>query len=217
VVGFHSGAWEAEGEAGERAPGAGAVFALERCEIAREEIGALWAALRPALGALPKGDDVRLKLRVAHDGALHVIVSGGEGAWTTPQPLADAAAAAGRPATVWWQPARGTVRRLAGPVADRSAVAFEQVNADVAAALRAAVVEAVPATARRVLDLYAGTGEIAFALAGRGHQIVSVEVEEAAVRRASERVCSEKQTAYDPKIPANNSHEKLRSVPRRAP
>ena len=179
VVGFHRATGEGEG--------AGEVFALERCEIARPEVAALWEAVRPALTALPPGDDVRLKLRVAHDGRLHLIVNGGERAWATPQPLAEAAARAGCAATVWWQPTGGAVRRMAGPAADRAAVAFEQVNVEVAEALRAAVLEAVPGQARRVLDLYAGTGEVALALARRGADVASVEADDAAVRLAEER------------------------------
>ena len=179
VVGFHRATGEGE-QAGE-------VFSLERCEIARPEIAALWDAVRPALSALPRGEDVRFKLRVAHDGGLHLVVHGGDRAWTTPQPLAAAALAAGRPATVWWQPTGGAVRRMAGPAGDRAGVAFEQVNAEVAEALRAAVLDAVPRDARRVLDLYAGTGDVALALARRGCDVASVEADEAAVRLAEQR------------------------------
>jgi 23S rRNA (uracil1939-C5)-methyltransferase len=175
VVGFH------HGEAADR------VFPLERCEIAREEIRALWSALRPELDALPRGADVRLKLRLARDGALHVVVVGGEGAWTRARPLAEAAAAAGCAATVWWQPAGGASRRLAGPEADRGALAFEQVNPEVAAALRTALLDAVPAGARRVLDLYAGTGETGLALARAGREVVSVEVDRVAAGQAERR------------------------------
>ena len=163
------------------------VFALDRCEIARDEVNALWIALRPVLGALPRGPDVRLKLRVAPDGALHVVVGGGIGAWTTPQPLADAAAGAGLAATVWWEPAEGAVRRLAGAAADPAAVAFAQVNPEVAAALRTAVLEAVPQRAGRALDLYAGAGETGLALASRGWEAVSVESDGRAAARAAEQ------------------------------
>ena len=183
VVGFHRATGEGEG--------AGEVFPLERCEIARPEVAALWAAVRPAVDSLPRGEDVRLKLRVAHDASLHLIVNGGDRAWTTPQPLAEAALRAGCPATVWWQPSGGAVRRMAGPAADKASVAFEQVNAEVAEALRAAVLDAVPAEAHTVLDLYAGTGEVALALARRGCAVASVEAEDAAVRLAVERARAE--------------------------
>jgi len=181
--------WTAEGAVAgfHRQEAADPVFALDRCEIARDEVNALWSALRPALGALPRGRDVRLKLRVAPDGALHVVVGGGLGAWTTPQPLAAAAAGAALAATVWWEPADGAVRRMAGPEADRGAVAFEQVNPEVAASLRAAVLEAVPASAGRALDLYAGAGETGLALASRGWEAVSVESDERAAARAAEQ------------------------------
>jgi 23S rRNA (uracil1939-C5)-methyltransferase len=175
IAGFH------RGEA------ADPVFALDRCEIAREEVSALWTALRPALAALPRGQDVRLKLRVANDGALHVVVGGGLGAWTTPQPLAAAAAAAGLAATVWWEPTAGAVRRMAGPPADRGAVAFEQVNPEVAAALRAVVLELVPPAAGRALDLYAGAAEIGLALASRGWDVDAVEADPGAAARAGEQ------------------------------
>jgi len=175
IVGFHP-----EGEPGR-------VFPLERCEIAREELHALWLALRPALESLPPGDDVRLKLRVAVEGALHVVVDGGEGAWHTPQPLARAVEAAGLTASLWWHPGGGAVRHMAGRGADPGAVSFEQVNAEVAALLRSAVLDAVPASAARVLDLYAGAGETALAVAAAGRQVVMVEVDRAAVARAERR------------------------------
>lgn len=175
VVGFH------------RADGDARVFPLERCEIAREELNALWTAIRPALAALPPGDDVRLKLRVSADGARYVVVGGGEGAWRTPEPLARAAAAAGLRATLWWQPRGGAMRRMTGPEADPGLVSFAQVNAEAADALRAAVLGAVPASARRVLDLYAGAGDTALPLAGRGHDVVMVEVDTRAIARAEQR------------------------------
>ena len=165
----------------------GRVIALERCAIARDEVAALWDALRPALPSLPRGSDVRLKLRVAPNGGLHAVVSGGDGAWTTAAPLAEAAAARGLAVTVWWEPAGGAVRRMAGPPADGGAVAFEQVNPEVAAALRAAVLAAALSKPGRVLDLYAGAGDVGLALAGQGWDAVCVEADARATARASAR------------------------------
>jgi 23S rRNA (uracil1939-C5)-methyltransferase len=166
------------------------VFALERCEIAREPLNDLWAAVRGWMGALPQGDDVRLALRVTGEGGLHLIVKGGEDAWGGAVALAGAAAASGLHPTVWWQPTGGAVRRMAGPEADASAVAFEQVNADVGRALRDAVLAAVPDEAARALDLYAGAGEVGLALAGRGAEVVTVEVDVRAVRWTEARAAA---------------------------
>jgi 23S rRNA (uracil1939-C5)-methyltransferase len=171
------------------------VFHLERCHIAREELDGLWQAVRPALAALPRGDDVRLKLRVAEGtGALHVVVDGGVEAWSGAPEVHAAVRQAGLDATVWWRPQRGAVRRMAGPESDPAAASFAQVNPEVAALLRGAVMAGVKRADRRtggqavrVLDLYAGVGETALPLAAAGHEVVMVELDQRAVRRAEER------------------------------
>jgi len=167
---------------GLRRAGDAGVFGLERCEVAREPLNALWAALRGATTALPEGGEVRVVLRLAADGALHVLVGGGEGAWLGAPALAAAAAAAGLAPTVWWRPEGGAVRRMAGPEADPAVLAFDQVNAEVAAVLRAELLAALPSAPARVLDLYAGTGEVGLELAGRGLDVVTVESDARATR-----------------------------------
>jgi len=179
VVGFHDGLDPDR------------VFPLERCAIARPELDQLWQAIRGALAVLPRGEDVRLRLRVEADGSRHLLVSGGEGGWTRGTALAEAASEAGIPVTVWWQPAGGAVRKLAGVEGDPAAVAFGQVNPEVATALHGAVVAAARSAAgggpARILDLYAGAGETAIPLAVDGHQVTMVESEARAVRRAADR------------------------------
>ncbi len=170
--------------------GDAAVFPLERCEIAAEPLNALWAALRPAAAALPDGEDVRVVLRAAPGGPLHVVVRGGERAWTGAAPLAAAAQARGLEPTVWWHPEGGAVRRMAGPDADPSAVAFDQANAAVAEALHAAVLAALPAGPGRLLDLYAGDGAVGLEAAARGHEAVTVEVDARAVRWTEARAAA---------------------------
>jgi 23S rRNA (uracil1939-C5)-methyltransferase len=175
------------------------VFHLDKCYIARAEMDVLWQAIRPSLGALPRGDDVRLKLRVAPDGGLHVIVEGGDKVWGGAAELAAAAKQRQLAPTVWWRPPRGVPRRMAGPEADAGAASFAQVNPDVAELLRSAVVRAVTegsaerpgGQAVKVLDLYGGVGETAIPLAAAGHDVVMVELDERAVRLADERAARE--------------------------
>jgi 23S rRNA (uracil1939-C5)-methyltransferase len=169
------------------------VFALDRCAIAGDEVNALWQAVRPAVRVLPRGEDVRLRLRVAPDGTRHLLISGGEGAWHRGEPLADAAASAGNPVTVWWQPRGGAVRRVGGVEGDPAAVAFGQVNPEVAARLHGAVSAAVRAAVpqpARVLDLYAGAGDTALPLAADGYEVTLLEADARAVRRAASRAAA---------------------------
>jgi len=174
------------------------VFLLDDCAIARPELNALWTALRGSLDALPTGDDVRLKLRVMPAGDVHVVVGGGDGAWTGGAHLARAAAAAGFVVTVWWEPTGGAARRVAGGAGGPADVAFAQVNLEVAERLQADVVRAAGAPLepaldglvdpppQRILDLYAGAGDTALPLAMFCPDMVLVERDERAVRRAEE-------------------------------
>ena len=181
VVGFHDGADPDR------------VFPLESCAIARDELSALWRAVRSEVAVLPRGEDVRLRLRVEADGTRHLLVSGGDDAWSRGEPLAEAARQAGIPVTIWWQPRGGAVRRVAGEAGNPAAVAFGQVNPEVATLLHAAVVAAARAAvtgSARILDLYAGAGETALPLAGDGHRVVLVESDVRAVRRAEDRAAA---------------------------
>jgi len=168
------------------------VFQLADCAIARPEVNELWRALSPLASRLPPGDDVRLKLRVAPDGTRHVIVAGGEGAWTGGDRFGRALEEAGLAATTWWHPKGGALRQMAGPESDPGAAGFEQVNAEVAALLRNAVIELADRGTGgladwRVLDLYAGAGDTAVPLAQRDLNVAMVELDSRAVRRAETR------------------------------
>ncbi|HEY2806232.1 MAG TPA: methyltransferase [Gemmatimonadales bacterium] len=132
------------------------VFMLGACPIARDEVNALWQETKPKLGALPQGDDVRLKLRVGRDGRRLVAASEGKEEW----------------------------RGFGDDAPDESAWGFLQVNEEVAALLHAAVVESA-GPGKRVLDLYAGAGDTALPLAAAGHEVVLVEMDSRAAKQAA--------------------------------
>jgi 23S rRNA (uracil1939-C5)-methyltransferase len=160
----------------------GSVFDLVRCHIARPELQTLWTAASRHRARLP--DDVEsVVLRVDRDGNRHLIArTTGAGAWTDAKRLADALTRDGSPAVIWWQPARGAARTMAGSPEVYPATVFEQVNPAMGDKVRAYAVEQlgeIPGLA--AWDLYAGIGETSAALAGRGAKVESVEVDPRAV------------------------------------
>ena len=73
------------------------------------------------------------------------------------------------------------LERVAGLTFAISPTSFFQTNIGAAERLVATVVAAVPRRARRVLDLYAGSGLFALPLAAAGHHVVAVEESAAAI------------------------------------
>ncbi len=150
------------------------VFDLDRCEIAAPGLNELWDALAPRVNDL--GPEVeRLVLRLDPDGGQHILVRTGSNRAGDSAQVAAALEALG-PATVWHEPRGGPARRLAGPVADRGAVGFEQVNREMAARVRHdALEDLAPVDGCHVWDLYAGSGEASRDLAAAGATVEAVE------------------------------------------
>lgn len=154
------------------------VFALRDCLITDPVVVAGFRDVM-ARGAalLPQAPSLRAALRRSGDDLLLVIEGGGQ--WPEARAFADAVTAATAVAAVWWQDDEGR-RRL---VLDRRAVhdagaSFVQVNASVAALLAAHVESLVMAHApATVVDGYAGTGDMAVALAARGVEVRAIELD----------------------------------------
>jgi 23S rRNA (uracil1939-C5)-methyltransferase len=167
---------------------AGRVFPLERCEIAAPLLMRLWEALRPALHLLPP-DTEQLLLRLDRSGGLHVVVRGaGTEAWTGGRRLAESARARGVTVTVWWQPAQGAPRVMAGDREAFPATVFEQVHPGLADRIRADATEWL-GDVRNVhaWDLYAGIGETTDRLFRLGASVESVELDRRAVEAGDRR------------------------------
>ena len=165
-----------------RAGRPGSVFDLVRCHIARPELQSLWSAARRHRALLP--DDVEsVVLRVDRSGRCHLVArTAGKGVWTAAKRLGDALSRDGSPAVLWWQPAHGAPRTVAGSSEVYPPTVFEQVNPPMGDQVRAHAVEALgEVRGLRAWDLYAGIGETTVALAARGARVDSVEVDPRAV------------------------------------
>jgi 23S rRNA (uracil1939-C5)-methyltransferase len=177
------------------------VFALEQCEIAHPLLVETWHALRPLLAdrtmAMPDADSLRLGLRLDADAAVAdlkvtVVLQGGA-RWADREPWsAEVLRRVPQVRAVWWEAEDGTrdaaLEDGAAPEASE-ALAFAQVNARVADALREHVYAAIAQfSPQRVVDGYAGTGQLTERLAQAGREVIAVEADAMGARRAEERL-----------------------------
>jgi len=172
------------------------VFALVDCPITDARVMVVWRAVLDAVEAdptlLPDAPTLRASVRLLDAaGGAALTVEGGE-AWTdggrlaTRVPLVRA---------LWWRrDAPGAPARLMAAADDASAAArvgasFGQVNARTGRQVHDAVVAAtLAASPRTAVDAYAGIGETAAALAGRGLTVTAIERDPDAARWCAERL-----------------------------
>jgi len=152
----------------------GRIFPLDDCPITDERVLAAWREVMAASAHFPRARELRGAVRLLDAGSAFVL----EGGTSWPQ--------AGRffeavpsLSALWWAPQS----RRAEPIANRRAertpsASFAQVNPVVADMLREYVVERVLGHApRSVVDAYAGVGDTAAALAGRGVRVTAIELD----------------------------------------
>ena len=154
----------------------GHVFDLDDCHIARQPLMDLWRHVSAARDRLPPGTDT-VRLREDVTGGRHVVVGGGAPGW-------DARAlhaALPEGIAVWWAPADGAPRVLAGPETGYPALAFAQVHPALAGRVRLDAVDALGDIAGPVWDLYGGVGDTARLLGERGAAVTSVDADRSAI------------------------------------
>ena len=164
------------------------VFDLEWCHITDQRLMELWQQVRRRRELLPEGIE-RVVLRLDRAGALH-LVAGVSGAtvWADAAALGRALASAGTPATLWWEPAGGAARAVAGSREAFPATVFEQVHPAMGDRARLAALAALgDVDGRHVWDLYAGIGDTTDELLARGASVESIEADARAVRFAERR------------------------------
>jgi 23S rRNA (uracil1939-C5)-methyltransferase len=160
------------------------VFDLRDCPITAEGVLAVWSELRPLFPLLPAERALRVAVRLL-DGGASVVVEGGR-AWAQSDRFFEQASSV---TELWWRPEQGRLRRLAARQGAAAGASFVQVNARVAAALRAHVLERVRAhDPARVVDAYAGMGDTAIPLAAEGRQVTAIELDAEAVARFRDRL-----------------------------
>ncbi|GIW50800.1 MAG: 23S rRNA (uracil-5-)-methyltransferase RumA [Gemmatimonadales bacterium] len=156
------------------------VFELGDCLIARESLMGLWRRLQNCKSELPRGV-ASVALKEDRSGGLHLVVSGGEPPWE-PEPLVRAL---GDRVSVWWQPARGAARVVSGNRRGFPALAFEQINPELAGRIREQAVQWLGEVEGRVVwDLYCGVGDTAFLLVQRGARVYAVDADRQAIEWA---------------------------------
>jgi 23S rRNA (uracil1939-C5)-methyltransferase len=154
------------------------VFDLGDCPITAETVMAVWSELRPLFHLLPRERALRVAVRTVEGGA-SVVVEGGT-AWPAAERFF---AQVPSISELWWRPEQGRPRRMAARTETSGAGAsFVQVNARVAATLRAHLLDRIRSFApARVVDAYAGMGDTAIPLAAEGRTVVAIELDREAV------------------------------------
>ena len=155
----------------------GRVFDLADCPIAAAPLMGLLRGLRAARARLPR-DVVQVVLRLDREDGGHVLVVGGDPPWDA---AAFAAAFPDPAPAVWWKPADGAVRAMAGTESAFPVLAFQQVNPVLADRIRydaAAWLEG--ARGAVAWDLYGGVGDGARLLAAAGATVWSVDADRSA-------------------------------------
>lgn len=150
------------------------VFPLADCPITDRRVVAVWREIMDAAALLPAESTLRGSVRWTDDGATFVLQGGRR--WSD---HAAFLAAAPSIAALWWEPeerprvALHDRRRTRTPAAS-----FAQVNAEMAAELRAHVLTRVAAhSPRSVVDAYSGAGDLASCIAELGVAVTAIELD----------------------------------------
>jgi len=155
----------------------GSVFDLEDCPIAAAPLMELLRGVRAARARLPRGA-AQVVLRLDRAGRGHVLVVGGDPPWDA---AALVAAFPDPVPAVWWKPADGAVRAMAGTESAFPVLAFQQVNPVLADRIRHDAAAWLEGAGGAVAwDLYGGVGDGARLLAAAGATVWSVDADRSA-------------------------------------
>jgi 23S rRNA (uracil1939-C5)-methyltransferase len=153
------------------------VFQLADCPITDERVMEIWRQVMEARPHFPPADELRASVQLVDDGA-SVVMEGGH-TWPARSQFFQVVSSA---TSLWWRPTNRARSLVAERGPHAAAASFTQVNTEVAAELRAYVLDRArshrPAT---VVDAYAGSGATAIPLARGGARVVAIESDRDAV------------------------------------
>jgi 23S rRNA (uracil1939-C5)-methyltransferase len=161
------------------------VFALRDCPITQKEVLGYWSLVLAQRDLLPDERELRGAVRLLPDSFSFTLEGGRE--WPRHSAFFDAIPELGEQ---WWKPDGKSRRRLHARTREEQAGAsFTQVNPAVAEKLREWVVSlAIGQQPKTAVDAYAGTGDIAVALATRGVCVTAIEIDRDAARVCASRL-----------------------------
>ena len=158
-----------------------AVFALRDCPITDERVMAAWKRVLLHQELLPHANRLRGAILLLGESLSFTLEGGSE--WVASDQFFLAIPDL---AQLWWMPEGKRRRLLASRDNHQAGASFAQVNPAVATRLREWVTGLATAFHPRVVvDAYAGTGDIAVALAEQGARVTAIEID-----RDASRVCA---------------------------
>jgi 23S rRNA (uracil1939-C5)-methyltransferase len=161
------------------------VFDLRDCPITQEQVMGDWSSVMEQQKLLPAGRELRAAVRLIPSAFSFTLEGARE--WPSHAAFFDAIPRLGE---LWWKP-EGKSRRLlhSRTPNEQAGASFTQVNPGVAASLRQWVVSlATSGQPNTAVDAYAGTGDIALALAEQGTRVTAIEIDRDAARVAASRL-----------------------------
>jgi 23S rRNA (uracil1939-C5)-methyltransferase len=177
------------------------------CLITHEEVLDAWRTLLTHQEFLPDAHALRAAVRLLGTGFSFTLEGGQD--WPAHDRFFTAIPAL---TELWWKPEGKSRRRLGSRVTrDEAGASFTQVNSPVAAKLREWVISLATAVKpRTAIDAYAGTGDIAVALAEHGVRVTAIELDRDASRvsrarlpRGSRAVAASVEDALAAALPAD--------------
>ena len=161
-----------------------AVFELRDCPITEERVLHAWSAVLAQQEFLPRVATLRGAVRLLGTGFSFTLEGGFD--WKQRDRFFESVPGLTQ---LWWKPEGKSRALVASRQSDEAGASFTQINPSVAARLREWVMQlAIAAKPATVVDAYAGTGDIAVALADTGAQVTAIEIDRAASRFCAQRL-----------------------------